>query len=389
MITALSKLNPFDAESAGFKRKNSSPADSSSSSSGGALKKDEPSPPLRRSNRQDGLDSGYYSAKPSANHSQQETRGHTRPKSESALSPLPFHSRKELLLAEKSVQKLVVDSKFFPQEASREDWFRRADDIDHVSQRGQQTRVVTTLYEHELHVDQILGKGGFCQVRLARLKGDNREYALKYLQPCGKSKSAFSRGAADLAIEARFLSLLRHENIISLHYVSGGTFAEAYNCMMLGAESFGETVGGDLALPPLRHYGYFLVLDYLRDTLLQRIQNRYIPAVVARGICHPKAFHAKHKCHYGEQYHDAGPKDEEKNCEHQVHWWNKRLWQRNCEDENHRKMMFLSGSLAKRLGILRQVASALEYLHENGIVYRDGECFCCLITLSLYSSLVD
>ena len=146
------------------------------------------------------------------------------------MKPLPFHSHKELALAERSIQKLVEDSHFFPPEAAREDWFQ------HYTPQHDGETTVTTLYESEIQVGRILGRGGFCQVRLVHLKNrGHKEYALKYLQPSNKTKSSFARGAADLAIEARFLSLLSHEGIIKLHHVSDGTLAEAYNC--LDAES--------------------------------------------------------------------------------------------------------------------------------------------------------
>ena len=46
---------------------------------------------------------------------------------------------------------------------------------------------------------------------------------MKYLSPSKTtSTKVFQRGIADLAMEACFLSLLQHNNIINLHYVSGG-----------------------------------------------------------------------------------------------------------------------------------------------------------------------
>jgi hypothetical protein len=290
--------------------------------------------------------------------------------SNTIFKPLPFHSHKDLALAERSIKKLVEDSRFFPQEAAREDWFHR-------SSNTRECRV-KTLYEHELQVGRMLGRGGFCQVRLASLisgknTNSNNEYALKYLQPSNRSKSSFARGAADLAIEARFLSLLSNENIISLHYVSEGTLAEAYNCLdvdtIQDVDYFNDQAQRQIC--SLRHFGYFLVLDYLRDTLLQRIQNLYIPSMISHGFSHPKAHHNKHKCDYGQQCGNTKNASLNKQ-EVQLHWWNKKIWQRSNENE---KIAFLQESLRKRIKILRQVASALQYLHANGIIYRDGKSF--------------
>eukprot|EP00804_Cyclotella_cryptica_P017713 CCRYP_001161-RC/>CCRYP_001161-RC protein AED:0.04 eAED:0.04 QI:135/1/1/1/1/0.75/4/700/494 len=334
--------------------------------------------------------------------SNQDTQSPPTCEAASSTSPLPFHCHKELLLAERSIQMLVEGSHFFPQEAASHDWFRRSRPENDTHQGRSQTRV-TTLSEHELQVDKILGRGGFCEVRLVHIKKNrdplqrnsrtSNEYALKYLQASSKSKSAFARGAADLAIEARFLSLLRHDNIIALHYVSEGTLAEAYNCSDEEDMEFDcaerQVPNGREGHPchvmlqnrphSLRHYGYFLVLDYLRDTLLQRIQKLYIPSLISQGLSHPKVHHNKHKCHYGQHCSDRDNRDnvvqvvqQPQHHEQQQHWWTKRIWQRNSnENENLRKMMFLKGSLRKRLIILRQIASALEYLHANGIIYRD------------------
>jgi serine/threonine protein kinase len=306
------------------------------------------------------------------------------------------------MLAERSIQALVEGSRFFPQEAASHDWFRRSRPGDHAH-RGRSETQVATLSEHELQVDRILGRGGFCEVRLVHINSNrdprhrncrtSNEYALKYLQPSSKTKSAFARGAADLAIEARFLSLLRHDNIIALHYVSEGTLAEAYNCSDEGDKEADcverRDPNGDECHPScmlhsrpraLRHYGYFLVLDYLRDTLLQRLQNLYIPSLISQGFPHPKAHHNKHKCQYGQHCSDREARDHVQEAplpqvhEQQQHWWTRRIGLRNSnEHENNRKMMFLKESLTKRLIILRQIASALEYLHAHGIIYRDGE----------------
>lgn len=301
--------------------------------------------------------------------------------------PLPFHSRKELALAERSIQKLVEDSHFFPPQAANEDWFHRSNMCSNNGTTTNATKV-TTLYESELQVGRLLGRGGFCQVRLATLKknggetnNDNStEYALKYLQPSSKSKSSFARGAADLAIEARFLSLLSHENIISMYYVSEGTFAETYNCLDVeslkkGSDCLCDNEGQQqLNMPALRSYGYFIVLDYLRDTLLQRIQNLYIPSMMSHGLPHPKAHHDKHKCHYGQPsgHHDNEKSTKQDNLQ-QLHWWNKKLWARNGSSNEDKKVTFVQESLKKRLKILKQIALALEYLHSNGIIYRDGK----------------
>jgi len=62
------------------------------------------------------------------------------------------------------------------------------------------------------------------------------KYAIKYLSPSRTAphhsdpkNKVFQRGIADLAVEACFLSLLRHENIITCYYVSQGSLEENFN----------------------------------------------------------------------------------------------------------------------------------------------------------------
>jgi serine/threonine protein kinase len=61
-------------------------------------------------------------------------------------------------------------------------------------------------------------------------------YAIKYLSPTRTAphpsdpkNKVFQRGIADLAMEACFLSLMSHENIITCHYVSEGSLEENFN----------------------------------------------------------------------------------------------------------------------------------------------------------------
>ena len=62
------------------------------------------------------------------------------------------------------------------------------------------------------------------------------KYAIKYLSPTRTAphhsdpkNKVFQRGIADLAVEACFLSLLKHTNIITCHYVSEGSLEENFN----------------------------------------------------------------------------------------------------------------------------------------------------------------
>jgi hypothetical protein len=102
---------------------------------------------------------------------------------------------------------------------------------------------------------QILGKGSFSCVHNVGLHDVPGEmFALKQLDLCGTAISAkqYKRGAIDIALEAKLISYLDHENVIKLHAVKGG-------CV-------GKSIGS-------KEEPFFLVLDYLTETLDKRIER--------------------------------------------------------------------------------------------------------------------
>ena len=294
------------------------------------------------------------------------------------------HSSDELALAEKCIKKLVVDSQFFPSSGAAECWFSTShsdsESNDQIHPHEAST-TVTALFEDELRVGELLGTGGFCQVRMVRLEENNervafqhkqrqllsevdedpsmRQYAIKYLRPNIKQKGrkAFSRGAADLAIEARFLSLLSHENIITLHYVSAGTLQETYNCS--------EDSSGDSNEMSLRKFGYFLVLDYLHGTLDQRVEDTYVPQVTKLLGEHPNKHHEHHQCDTRHHSFSFGLHRLDQNHSHRWHFSARRHRVQNTN------VQALQRLLAQRLTVLKSIASALHYLHEKNIIFRD------------------
>ncbi|CAB9501492.1 Probable LIM domain-containing serine/threonine-protein kinase DDB [Seminavis robusta] len=116
-----------------------------------------------------------------------------------------------------------------------------------------------------VRIDSVLGTGSFsvvykCKVTsLARKQGDpnpkDKLYALKQLSTeticCNES---FMTGSIDLALEAKILSKLRHENVIEIYGVKGGGIAESFSNSQAGG-------------------GFFLVMDLLEETLDQRLEK--------------------------------------------------------------------------------------------------------------------
>eukprot|EP00984_Skeletonema_dohrnii_P004346 scaffold1546_cov100-Skeletonema_dohrnii-CCMP3373.AAC.1 len=287
-----------------------------------------------------------------------------RSQSPSAVQQPP-HPPHQFTFAKRTLRKLVEDSQFF----------KSLDEENNVG----------TIHEQDVVVGGLLGQGGFCEVRycaaenklqtssgdddnnndpqeqhgdLSKLLYDSpsptspqpqssstssttniARYAIKYLSPTRTAphpsdpkNKVFQRGIADLAMEACFLSLLRHENIITCHYVSAGSLEENFNVKGHDSEESGSPgrakgkggkkgtkkkikvreeivtdAMGNLVLREVpivqddhqdvenavqnqqqqqqvevykHRFGYFLLLDVLHETLAHRIDHVYIPQVL-------------------------------------------------------------------------------------------------------------
>ena len=223
-----------------------------------------------------------------------------------------------------------------------------------------------------MDIGKVIGKGGFCEVRFANLKhfsprgvqnfgqdaSGAQKYAMKYLSPKKTTASrVFQRGIADLAMEACFLSYLRHENVIGLHYVSEGSLEENYNCAPVASRGGRDEVmldaQGNLQLRPTQPptnphvFGYFLLLDPLHESLADRIEKTYVPQMA-------------------DSVHSSGSG--------KLSPANK-VWDRirhkggtgKGPDPNDPKFQ-----LGQRLAIVSSIASALKYLHDDcRIIFRD------------------
>lgn len=178
---------------------------------------------------------------------------------------------------------------------------------------------VAMFYRKELKYGKLLGSGSFCEAHelkditllkqydsaskapdyqtnrkrmtaIAR-KAKKSPYVVKHLRPSLlKDQKAFIEAAAELILEAKYLSAMTHPNIIGIHAVSTA-----------GAKAYSDG----------SHDGYFVVIDALKSTLFDDI----------------------------------------------IQW----------KVQGARTNV----SLGHRLTIVRDLASALEYLHERNLVYRD------------------
>ena len=181
-----------------------------------------------------------------------------------------------------------------------------------------QPRSIANLERREIVLGELLGEGGFSKVHaIASFRLDNSsrqdghqqdarhslrhttssQYVMKHLREdlfSSRERSKFHLAAADLILEAQFLSRMDHPNIIKLVGLSSG----GISCFANGS-----------------HDSYFLLLDRLDMILSDRIRE----------------------------------------------------WRR--EQGNGR--FYVIHKMEEKLDIAMQLASALEYLHEHRIVYRD------------------
>jgi serine/threonine protein kinase len=173
-------------------------------------------------------------------------------------------------------------------------------------QHQQRRRIVFFKPEDKLDHDIIQQDKQYISENATTREGESR-YAIKIIQPdiVQSDFKKFLQAAMDMATETYFLSVLRHPHILKMRAVGQG----------------------DMFSPD-----YFLVLDRLYDTLLDRIEGSW------------------------------------------------------TETANHLEKDFFVWSRTKkvklfwaeRVGVMRDIAAALAYMHDLRIIYRDIVSFCIL-----------
>jgi len=202
---------------------------------------------------------------------------------------------------------------------------------------------VALMHREELHVGELLGKGAFSQVHSVSIMGSNRtdpnnptkpaKFAMKHLKAGLMSQpDNFRLAAAELAVEAHMLASFDHPNILKIR---------------------GWAANGVASFSSGRHDSFFLLLDRLDETLDQRIvQWQRLKAVQDAQEAHRKRNLVTDLWRRFSQ-----PEDHEAAI---------RQEQLAVALEQQRQALYL-----EKLQVCSDIASALAYLHDRGVIFRD------------------
>lgn len=188
--------------------------------------------------------------------------------------------------------------------------------------------------------DQLLGSGSFSQVTAVTTR-DGSRYALKHLKRSLMNRQdEFQLAAAELACEAHILSSLYHPNILKIR---------------------GWAENGIASFENGQHNSFFLMLDLLDETLNQRIDRwrdeqenddfTIMTPIFTQASTTPSQ---------------------------QQPFWRRAMRSPNAfqtsmvqqQLQQHADHMRYQALYLHKVRIMKEIASAMDYIHSNGIIFR-------------------
>jgi serine/threonine protein kinase len=198
---------------------------------------------------------------------------------------------------------------------------------------------IALVNRQDIQIGALLGRGAFSEVHEVRVINNQNcnsrcRYAMKHLKAKLLSQADnFRLAAVELAVEAHMLASFDHPNIMKIR---------------------GWAANGVASFTTGRHDSFFLLLDCLDETLDQRISTWQTQANIENHAVNVGGVTGNLVSGLWKRF--AHPHDEN-SVTHQ-----------NLYNANSRANEAL---LLEKLGICVEISSALSYLHNNGVIFRD------------------
>ncbi|KAL9185557.1 hypothetical protein ACHAXT_003334 [Thalassiosira profunda] len=189
-------------------------------------------------------------------------------------------------------------------------------------------------FDHVLTDDEAKQRG-YLKNREKYRETKKARYALKHLKEGyfgSHDAQSYVQAASDLALEAQFLSSLQHPNIIKLRGISSS-----------GAAGFADGPSG-----------FFLIIDRLQETLIDRMAKWRAPSAKSRRLARmSRSLTMLPAIPWSASKAGTEPRVRENET------WG------TGDEEGSRKV------LDERLHVAFQISAALDYLHSHSIIFRD------------------
>lgn len=213
---------------------------------------------------------------------------------------------------------------------------------------------IALVHRRELQIGELLGRGAFSEVHEVRVINNpgcngQRRYAMKHLKEKLLSQADnFRLAAVELAVEAHMLASFDHPNIMKIR---------------------GWAANGVASFTTGRHDSFFLLLDCLDETLDQRIstwqQQKLHKHTNAENIGMNLNLGAPVNLVSGFWKRFAHHPSDENSHPNATSYHNHNVVPPSKTTSSNEAL------LLEKLGICVEIAAALSYLHNIGVIFRD------------------